>query len=399
MRYDSPLPVVVLIGANTLAGGISPLQPSPMYSRTKEVVFVKPNFRLGALGFLALDILSNDRYPATSGNYALSDLLVALQWVKYNVKHFGGDPESVTLFGHRAGATLTAALTTIKKAQKLYSRVWLSSPSVIYPGKPLDQAQKDNDVFKDTSKCNDAACLRRITSLEVMSATPDVWLSDTVSSLPFVDEPSRSWLVLDGNLLRVHAYESWDERRKTTKDQKTLVFGTGQHSAHADVLQLRHVNWTASHVEAVVNSSVIGQKNLTDVVFQHFNKSYKGLVELTSAVRTVCPLVSLARIRLSAPLYIVRGDGAGAGRGAPGLADIDADVRAILGTFDSDTPEQRRYMSAMQHLFYYFVWHGRLSGPDAGFIAVGQDALTHPGMPFCDILIKNDIVPRYAHVD
>ncbi|CAG9791893.1 unnamed protein product [Diatraea saccharalis] len=399
VKYDSPLPVVILIGANSLAGGISPAQPSALYARTKEVVFVRPNFRLGAFGFLALDILSHSKYPATSGNYALSDLLVALQWVKYNIKEFGGDPSSVTLLGHRAGATLTAALTTVTKAQKLYSRVWLSSASVIFPGETIDQNKKF-DQFKQRIKCNDVECLRRKTTTEILIAIPDVWLGNNVGTLPVTaEEFQHSWLTLDGDYLRVHAYESWSKQKEAGKEKifKPMVFGTTQHSGHSDLLQKMHLNWTSEMVEKMVNDSIIGQKNLTAAVFKHFNKSYAGLAELISSLRTLCPLVSLARLRLAAPMYVVMG--AGGGALGSGIAGINADVEAILGTFDSETPEQRRYMAAMQQLFYYFVWHGHLPGPETGLIMVGQDLLPLHGLPACDLLIQEDLVPRYAHID
>lgn len=46
VRYDTPLPVVVMIGAETLSGG-SPgvMQPSAKLSRVRDIVFVRPNFR------------------------------------------------------------------------------------------------------------------------------------------------------------------------------------------------------------------------------------------------------------------------------------------------------------------------------------------------------------------
>lgn len=47
VRYDNPLPVIVLIGAESLIGG-SPgkMRPSARYARSRDVVFVRPNFRL-----------------------------------------------------------------------------------------------------------------------------------------------------------------------------------------------------------------------------------------------------------------------------------------------------------------------------------------------------------------
>lgn len=46
VRYDSPLPVVVMIGAETLSSG-SPgvMQPSAKLARVRDMVFVRPNFR------------------------------------------------------------------------------------------------------------------------------------------------------------------------------------------------------------------------------------------------------------------------------------------------------------------------------------------------------------------
>lgn len=46
VRYDYPLPVVVMIGAETLSGG-SPgvMQPSAKLARVRDIVFVRPNFR------------------------------------------------------------------------------------------------------------------------------------------------------------------------------------------------------------------------------------------------------------------------------------------------------------------------------------------------------------------
>lgn len=46
VRYDTPLPVVVMISAETLSGG-SPgiMQPSAKLARVRDMIFVRPNFR------------------------------------------------------------------------------------------------------------------------------------------------------------------------------------------------------------------------------------------------------------------------------------------------------------------------------------------------------------------
>jgi carboxylesterase type B len=142
VRYINLLPVVVMIGANDYFGGspgmnpstrfscivfsllfLGILRPSARYARSRDVVFVRPRFRVNVFGFLSLESISNSSNVPSSGNYALTDIIAALKWYKLfrfllktllnslnfrieiNIHNFGGDPKSVTLFGHRTGAT------------------------------------------------------------------------------------------------------------------------------------------------------------------------------------------------------------------------------------------------------------------------------------------------------
>ncbi|XP_035701943.1 carboxylesterase 5A [Folsomia candida] len=63
----------------------------------KDVVVVTINYRLNIFGFFCLE---NDQGP---GNLGLYDQVLALNWVKKYIEHFGGDPNKITIAGQSAG--------------------------------------------------------------------------------------------------------------------------------------------------------------------------------------------------------------------------------------------------------------------------------------------------------
>ncbi|CAD7003288.1 unnamed protein product [Ceratitis capitata] len=397
VRYNSPVPVIVLIGAETLTGP-SPgvLRPSARYSRSHDVIFVRPNFRLGAFGFLALEALTKDAYPRTSGNYALSDIIAALKWIQLNIAHFGGDPKSVTLLGHRAGGTLVSALVTSNKVEGLYKNAWVSSSSAIFPGKPLEESEKRNAQFMTALDCSSISCLRNAATEQIWAATPDTWLHFPVD-MPTTDEnPStrHEWLVLDGNILQRHPADAWKEEH-TGKPK--LVMGTTAHEAHTEQLRQRHANWTSEEIRAFIATSKIGALNLTDEAIRLYNATnYRSLVAMITDIRTICPLLTNARLQPTVPFYVVQ-----QGEGENQLATVDTDVLAILGRYEPHTAEQRRFMSSMQQLFYYYISHGTVPqyDPSRRVLSIAQDPLPQSDHPNCNFWISHDIVPRYARVD
>lgn len=394
IRYDNPLSVIVLIGAESLNGD-SPtkLRPSTRITRERDVIFVRPNFRLGVFGFLALEALSKSVHPPSSGNYGLTDIIAALKWVKLNIEHFGGNPNAVTLFGHRAGATLVSALITSPQSHGLFARAWVSSGTAAFPGKPLVDSERANLPFLEQSKCKDADCLRKADAKYLLDTVPDTWRR-VWPDLPTVDEnpnDRHQWLILDGSVLLKHPNDAWNH-----PEQPKLVIGATAHESHSEKLRLKHKEWTPELVRQHLDESKIGQLNLTDEVLARYNASYQGLVSIVSDIRTVCPLLTIARLQPYVPFYVVNQTG-----GEFNIATVDDDVQAILGRYEPRSKAQKNYLSAMQQLFYHFVAHGEIKQYEQQrrVLNVGQDALSTESYPNCDFWISKDIVPRYARLD
>lgn len=115
-------PVLVWIhgGAFTIGSG-SQTMYDPTHLAGRDVVVVRINYRLGALGFLDLAPELGDAYEG-SGNLGILDQIAALSWVRDNIAAFGGDPECVTIFGESAGGMSVGTLLGTPSARGLFQR-------------------------------------------------------------------------------------------------------------------------------------------------------------------------------------------------------------------------------------------------------------------------------------
>lgn len=116
---------------------------------------------------------------------------------------------------------------------------------------------------------------------------------------------------------------------------------------------------------------------------------------MISDIRTVCPLLNLAKLQ-NVPFYCVTQTG-----GALNVADVNSDVQAILGRYEPKTPEERRYVQSIQALFYHYVSHGSIKAfsQQKPVLDIQQDVNPKAEYPNCDFWISNNIVPQYAKID
>ncbi|CAL7935528.1 unnamed protein product [Xylocopa violacea] len=125
-RPQKPVMFWIFGGAYILGSGSTYLY-GPEYFMEQDVVVVTFNYRVGILGFLALD------HPKALGNQGLKDQYLALQWVNENIAAFGGDPNQVTLFGQSAGSASIGFHMLSDKTKGLFVRSIQMSGSPLCP--------------------------------------------------------------------------------------------------------------------------------------------------------------------------------------------------------------------------------------------------------------------------
>lgn len=143
---ESRLPVLVYIHGGGFTGGCGhekhfdgPIWPA------KGVIGVTLNYRLGPLGFICLPELKEE--AGHTGNYGLYDQLTAIQWVKANIKAFGGDPENITIMGQSAGAVSVQQHCISPLAENLFAKAVMSSGGGVSPVFDAKAAPETNYGF------------------------------------------------------------------------------------------------------------------------------------------------------------------------------------------------------------------------------------------------------------
>jgi para-nitrobenzyl esterase len=141
-------------------------------------VHVAMNYRLSALGFLALPGLRAENPYTTTGNYALQDQQAVLRFVRNNIAAFGGDPTQVTIFGESAGAFSVCWHLVSPTSKSLFKAAIMESGNCESPAfyYPVEQAMVWGKEYAEAVGCDSAThndkelveCLRALPLAKVL---------------------------------------------------------------------------------------------------------------------------------------------------------------------------------------------------------------------------------------
>jgi para-nitrobenzyl esterase len=162
-------PVMVYIHGGAFRFGESDdYDPKQLVAR--GVVVVTINYRLGALGFMALPALTAESPNHASGNYGLMDQQEALRWVHRNISRFGGNESNVTIFGESAGGLSVHAQLASSQAAGLFQAAIAQSGAYALTQPPLATAEAQGTALATTLGCADLACLRAVPVATLLAA-------------------------------------------------------------------------------------------------------------------------------------------------------------------------------------------------------------------------------------
>lgn len=200
-----------------------------------DVVVVTMNYRLGVFGFYDAQISDSP------GNQGLYDQLMAMKWVYENIQLFGGDPESITLFGQSAGAISIGLHYLSPLSQKYFKRGILESgsptvPRIFYERDPSDPTtnkvpelarkvgclakEARNEAFYEKTE-SILSCLRR-TDLKLLESAQNELIEEV--SVAFGPTAGDDFLPdLPLNLLHDHL----DEAKTLHSPPKSVESGAG----------------------------------------------------------------------------------------------------------------------------------------------------------------------------
>lgn len=322
LDHEANLPVMVWIHGGYLlifSGSEPGYSPTEDLTRDSQMVHVSFNYRLNALGFMALSLLREGSPTNTSGNYGFMDQIAALQWVQKNIKSFGGDPNKVTLYGQSSGGTSVWTMMVSPLAKGLFHRAIDISGSSVFKA-PMEEAEKDNLVFLNRTGCRDAPCLRDLSVTKILQSIPwyvyPGWAAEDLCDLPQKGRFTGPMTVVDGYVVPAPPLDVWEQKIQGYSDVP-YVIGTSLQETEFAPLYANISRWTEEDYSWFVTShlSTFGGNLSSDALALYPTSEFcsqpercveKTYMTMVSDLRASCPNNILARQAaetLTSPVY------------------------------------------------------------------------------------------------
>lgn len=270
-KSDYPVMFWIHGGAFNLGSSAQSMYQANNLATDGKVVVVSINYRLGALGFLAIPELQAEDPHQRVGNLGIEDQVEALKWVQQNIRAFGGDPDNITVFGESAGGISICALLGAPAADGLFQRAISESGT----GCNLFLKANENtgygtsafaqgEAYLEKLGCAEAqdrlACLRKLPVEEFTK----LW--STMDMLGGESTGITLWPVVDGAFL---PKVPLDRMRDGETPQVDAIFGSNQDEA--SLFSMTEVILTRTDLRKRFLQMVGGDEALADKLMAIYN--------------------------------------------------------------------------------------------------------------------------------
>lgn len=236
------------------------------------VATVSINYRLNVLGFLTGS--GSDAPPANNG---IRDQIAALEWVRDNIREFGGDTSRVTIFGNSAGALSVTVLHQSPLARGLFHRAiamspaWQNAALFHQPSAVVAESLAKKCLIQ--SGCDSADCLKTKRFSDVLRDCEDFF-----DPAKYISPIGAYFTGFDGEVLEASAYEKYCSGQLIASAEVPLIVGALIHEFRG--FEPKGLSSTASihkffaeYVHGYVSSDADSQQCVRDIVLALYSNA------------------------------------------------------------------------------------------------------------------------------
>ncbi|XP_076449528.1 uncharacterized protein LOC143285962 [Babylonia areolata] len=153
---------------------------------TQNVIVASMNYRLGPLGFLYTGTVD------APGNQGLLDQSLALKWIYDNIERFGGQQNSITIFGESAGSISVGLHLLSPVSMKYFTRAIMQSHSSVAENIALSRPNAFSRTQALLAQCNcplypvssSLMCMQQVSAESITAAQWSLLTSSLITELP-----------------------------------------------------------------------------------------------------------------------------------------------------------------------------------------------------------------------
>lgn len=183
-----------------------------------DVIVATVEYRVGVFGFFSL------LDDAAKGNFGLLDQKMAMHWIWDNIREFGGNPESITVFGGGTGAISIGFHVVSPVSKGLFVRAISQSGTMLTPSALQHNPVECATALARSLECPATPYRDLLTCLRHVSAETLLEASRGITPLTGGWRP-----VIDGYFLPAHPLQLLDQGKFNPVD---LILGFNIHDGY-----------------------------------------------------------------------------------------------------------------------------------------------------------------------